>query len=89
MLALASALAYGSSDYAAEVAARWASVIRITVLADAVALLTLLLMVPMVSTWPPSLASAAWAAASGLGGFSGAMALYAGFRHAAFSRAHR
>ena len=34
-----------------------------------------------VPSWP----SVAWAAAAGLGGVTGAMALYLGYRHAAFS----
>jgi drug/metabolite transporter (DMT)-like permease len=83
--ALASALGYGASDYAAGLATRTASVIRVTILAEAASVLTLLLVAPWVSTQFPSWPSVAWAAAAGLGGVTGAMALYLGYRHAAFS----
>ena len=83
--ALASALGYGASDYAAGLATRAASVIRVTLLAEAASVLVLLLVVPWLSTQWPSPASVAWAAAAGLGGIIGAMTLYLGFRHAAFS----
>lgn len=83
--ALASALGYGASDYAAGLATRGASVIRVTILAEAASVLALLLVAPWVSTQSPSWSSVAWAAAAGLGGVTGAMALYLGFRHAAFS----
>jgi drug/metabolite transporter (DMT)-like permease len=85
LLALASAVGYGGSDYAAGLAAREASVIRVTILAEAASVLVALLVVPWVSTQAPSLASVAWSAAGGLGGVTGAVALYLGFRHAAFS----
>ena len=83
--ALASAIGYGASDYAAGLATRAASVIRVTFLAGAASVLALLLVAPWVSTQTPSAASVAWAAAAGLGGIIGAMTLYLGFRHAAFS----
>ena len=83
--ALASALGYGGSDYAAGLATRAASVIAVTILGEAASVATLLLVVPWVSTEFPSWLSVAWAAAAGLGGVTGAMALYLGFRHAAFS----
>ncbi len=83
--ALASALGYGASDYAAGLATRAASVIRVTILGEAASVLTLLLVAPWVSNQLPSWPSVAWAAAAGLGGVTGAMALYLGFRHAAFS----
>ncbi len=83
--ALASALGYGASDYAAGLATRSASVIRVTILGEAASVLALLLVAPWVSTQSPSWSSVAWAAAAGLGGVTGAMALYLGFRHAAFS----
>ena len=83
--ALASAIGYGASDYAAGLATRAASVIRVTLLAEAASVLALLLVAPWVSTQTPSAASAAWAAVAGLGGIIGAMTLYLGFRHAAFS----
>jgi drug/metabolite transporter (DMT)-like permease len=83
--ALGSAIGYGASDYAAGLATRAASVIRVTILAEAASVLALLLVAPWVSTQTPSAASAAWAAVAGLGGIIGAMTLYLGFRHAAFS----
>ena len=83
--ALASAIGYGASDYAAGLATRAASVIKVTFLAEAASVLALLLVAPWVSTQTPSAASVAWAAVAGLGGIIGAMTLYLGFRHAAFS----
>jgi len=83
--ALASAIGYGASDYAAGLATRAASVIRVTLLAEAASVLALLLVAPWVSTQTPSAASVTWAAVAGLGGIIGAMTLYLGFRHAAFS----
>ena len=85
VLALAAAVGYGSSDFAAGLAARGASVIRITILAEAVSVAVLLVVVPWVSSQPPSLSSVTWSVVGGLSGVIGAMALYVGFRHAAFS----
>jgi len=83
--ALASALGYGASDYAAGLATRSANVLRVTILAEAASVLTLLLIAPWVSTQSPTWPAVGWAAAAGLGGVTGAMALYLGYRHAAFS----
>jgi drug/metabolite transporter (DMT)-like permease len=83
--ALASALGYGASDYAAGLATRSANVLRVTILAEAASVLTLLLIAPWASTQSPTWPAVAWAAAAGLGGVTGAMALYLGYRHAAFS----
>jgi uncharacterized membrane protein len=85
LLALASAVGYGGSDYAAGLASREASVIQVTIAAEAVSVVLVLLIVPWVSPQAPPVASIAWSAAGGLGGVTGAMALYLGFRHAAFS----
>lgn len=85
LLALASALGYGGSDFAAGLASREASVIRVTIVAEVVSVLVMLLVVPWVSTGTPSAASVGWAVAAGVGGITGAMALYLGFRQAAFS----
>jgi uncharacterized membrane protein len=85
LLALASAVGYGGSDYAAGLASREASVIQVTIAAEAVSVVLILLVVPWVSPQAPPLASIAWSVAGGLGGVTGAMALYLGFRHAAFS----
>ena len=85
LLSLASALGYGGSDYAAGLAGRAASVIQVTILAEAVSLAVTLLVVPWVSPQVPDLATVAWSAVGGVGGVVGAMALYLGFRQAAFS----
>jgi drug/metabolite transporter (DMT)-like permease len=87
LLALASALGWGGSDFAAGLASREASVIRVTIVAEVVSVLLMLLVVPWLSTGSPSAASVGWAVAAGVGGITGAMALYLGFRQAAFSLA--
>ena len=85
LLALASAVTYGGSDFAAGLAARKFSIVTVTFLASACSLLLTLTVLPWVASPAPSAAALAWGAAAGLGGMSGALALYAGFRHAAFS----
>jgi drug/metabolite transporter (DMT)-like permease len=85
LLALAAAAGYGGSDFAAGLATRRASVVRVTVLAEATSATLLLCVIPFVSSQAPSLASVLWGAAAGASGVAGAMALYLGFRHAAFS----
>jgi drug/metabolite transporter (DMT)-like permease len=85
LLALAAAVGYGGSDFWAGLAARRASIIRVTVLAEATALAVLAVVLPWAGAHHPSLASLAWGAAGGIGGAGGALALYLGFRNAAFS----
>ena len=85
LLALAAAAGYGGSDYAGGLAARRASVVRVTVLAEATSAALLLCVVPFISSQAPSLASVLWGIAAGVSGVAGVMALYLGFRHAAFS----
>jgi drug/metabolite transporter (DMT)-like permease len=85
LFALAAAVGYGGSDYTAGLAARRASVVRVTVLAEVTAVALLLCVVPFISGQAPSLASVLWGMAAGASGVTGAMALYLGFRHAAFS----
>lgn len=85
LLALAAAAGFGGSDYAAGLAARRASVVRVTVLAEAVSVALLLCVVPFISSQAPSLTSVLWGIAAGACGVAGAMALYLGFRHAAFN----
>jgi drug/metabolite transporter (DMT)-like permease len=85
VLALLSALGYGGSDYAAGLATRAASVLQVTVLSEAASVLLLLLIVPWASSQPPTAAGLWWGVAAGVSGVVGAMALYLGFRHAAFS----
>src|SRR5215467_14217157 len=85
LLALAAAAGYGGSDFAAGLAARRASVVRVTVLAEVTSAALLLCVIPFISSQAPSLASVLWGAVAGVSGVAGAMALYLGFRHAAFS----
>jgi drug/metabolite transporter (DMT)-like permease len=85
LLALAAAVGYGGSDYAAGLAARRASVVRVTVLSEATSVVLLGCVVPFLGSRAPDLASVLWAAGAGVSGVTGAMALYLGFRHAAFS----
>jgi len=85
VLALVSALGYGASDFAAGLATRESSVLLVTLLAELTSVVLLLLIVPWVSTQSPSPAALGWGAVSGICGVTGAMALYLGFRHAAFS----
>ena len=85
MLALASAVSYGGSDFAAGLASRKFSIVTVTFLASACSLLLTLAVLPWVASAAPSAAALGWGAAAGLGGMSGALALYAGFRRAAFS----
>jgi drug/metabolite transporter (DMT)-like permease len=85
LLALAAAAGYGGSDFAAGLAARRASVVRVAVLAEVTSATLLLCVIPFVSSQAPPLASVLWGAAAGASGVAGAMALYLGFRHAAFS----
>jgi drug/metabolite transporter (DMT)-like permease len=85
VLALGSAISYGGSDFAAGLAARSVSVIQVTLVASATALVAVAAAVPFAPAQPPAAAALAWGAAAGLGGTLGAFALYLGFRHAAFS----
>jgi drug/metabolite transporter (DMT)-like permease len=85
LLALAAAAGYGGSDYAGGLAARRASVVRVTVLVEVTSAAVLLCVIPFISSQAPSLTSALWGIAAGASGVTGAMALYLGFRHAAFS----
>ena len=85
VLALASAIGYGGSDFAAGLASRRAGVIQVTLLASVVSALIMAAALPFAASRPPTAAALAWGAAAGLGGTLGAFALYLGFRHAAFS----
>ena len=85
LLALGAAAGYGSSDFTAGLAARRASVVRVTVLAEVTSVAVLLCVIPFVSSQAPSLTSVLWGIGAGASGVTGAMALYLGFRHAAFS----
>ena len=85
LLALAAAVGYGGSDYAAGLAARRASVVRVTVLSEATSVVLLGCVVPFLGSRAPDLTTVLWGAGAGVSGVAGAMALYLGFRHAAFS----
>src|SRR5579859_3099920 len=84
-LALVSALGYGSSDFAAGLATRAASVIQVTLLACVAACALVLAALPFAASPGPSGAALAWGAAAGGSGTLGGIALYLGFRYAAFS----
>jgi drug/metabolite transporter (DMT)-like permease len=85
ILALASGVVYGGSDFAAGLASRTASVIQVTLLATVAAAVVVLAALPFAASRPASGAALAWGAAAGTGGTLGAFALYLGFRYAAFS----
>jgi drug/metabolite transporter (DMT)-like permease len=85
ILALVSAIGYGSSDFAAGLASRAASVIQVTLLACVAACLLVLAALPFAATPGPSGAALAWGAVAGASGTLGGIALYLGFRYAAFS----
>jgi hypothetical protein len=57
----------------------------VTVVAQVINAALLLPIVPFASSHAPSAASIAWAAVAGVSGVVGTIALYLGFRHAAFS----
>jgi drug/metabolite transporter (DMT)-like permease len=85
VLALASAISYGGSDFAAGLASRSADVIRVTLIASLAGLAVILVAFPLTASHPPGTAALAWGVVAGLSGTVGALALYLGFRHAAFS----
>jgi drug/metabolite transporter (DMT)-like permease len=85
VLALASAIGYGGSDFAAGLASRSASVIQVALVGSAVSVVVAAAALPFAASPLPTAAALAWGAAAGLGGTLGGLALYLGFRHAAFS----
>jgi len=85
VLALASAIGYGSSDFTAGLASRSAPVIGVTLFGSAAGALIVAAALPFAASPGPSAAALAWGFVAGLGGTMGAFALYLGFRHAAFS----
>jgi drug/metabolite transporter (DMT)-like permease len=85
LLALAAAAGYGGSDYTAGLAARRASAIRVTLMSEAVSVVVVGVALALLGAGPPGLRAVAWGGVAGLAGMSGALALYVGFRHAAFS----
>jgi drug/metabolite transporter (DMT)-like permease len=85
ILALASAISYGGSDFAAGLASRSADVIRVILIASLAGLAVILVAFPLAASHPPGAAALIWGVVVGLSGTVGALALYLGFRHAAFS----
>ena len=85
LLALVAAAGYGCSDFAAGLATRSASVIRVTLLAEAVSVVVVAVALAVIGAHPPGLRAVIWGSVAGLGNVGGALALYLGFRHAAFS----
>ena len=85
VLALTAAVCFSGSDYAAGLASRGSSVVRVTVLAEVTAAVLLVAVVPFASSQAPSSRSLIWGALAGVGGVVAAMELYLGFKYAAFS----
>lgn len=86
VLALLSALGFGSSDYTAGLASRATSVIRVTMLGQVAAMALIAVITPSFGRGGGlTVATASWGAGAGVAGVAGAMALYLGFRHAQFS----
>jgi drug/metabolite transporter (DMT)-like permease len=86
VLALVAAIGYGGSDFAAGMASRSAAVIRVALLGSVVSLVAVAATLPFAAGHHrPAAAALAWGAVAGLGGTAGALALYLGFRQAAFS----
>jgi uncharacterized membrane protein len=85
LLALAAAVGYGGSDFAVGLASRRASVIRVTLMSEAVSVAVVGLALAVIGASLPGPQAVAWGCVAGLAGVCGALALYVGFRHAAFS----
>jgi len=85
LLALISAVSYGGSDFAAGLATRRASVLRVTLISEAASVAVVGLALAVIGAHPPDQRAVIWGCVAGLGGVCGALALYVGFRHAAFS----
>jgi len=82
LLALASAVAYGVSDFTAGVCSRRASFVRVSLLTQASAAVVVLVAVGATTHGLAPLRSLAWGGASGIGGAVGTLALYRGFGRA-------
>jgi drug/metabolite transporter (DMT)-like permease len=85
LLALAAGIGFGGSDYAAGLASRKASVLKVTVVAETINAALVLAVVLAVSNGPPTAPVLAWGTVAGVSGVAGLIALFMGFRHAAFS----
>src|SRR5215217_7930775 len=75
VLALASAVVYGASDFLGGLSSRRASVFGVVVLSQAVGLLALLVLLPWLGG-PVQPADLAWAAAAGLAGAAGLVVFF-------------
>ena len=62
VLALASAIGYGSSDFAAGIASRRAGVIQVTLLASLISTAAVAVALPFAGGHPPSATALAWGA---------------------------
>jgi len=85
VLALAAAIGYGGSDFAAGLATRSGPVVPVTLIVSVGSAVIVAAALPFAAAPGPSAAALAWGFGAGLGGTLGAFALYLGFRYAAFS----
>src|SRR5579872_2273065 len=85
VLAVASAIGFGASDYAAGLATRVTNVYQVALTAQVASLILTGLITPWVSPFHLTQSGAWWGAVAGVAGDVGAVTLYLGFRHAAFS----
>ncbi len=84
ILALACAAGYGASDFLAGLASRRASYLRVAIVVQGVAMVSVLLAVPFVSG-RLTLEGVLWGTFSGIGSGTGALALYRGLGRAQMS----
>jgi drug/metabolite transporter (DMT)-like permease len=82
LLALASAVAYGVSDFTAGMCSRRASFVQVGVLTQAAAVLVVVSALGVTGHAPAPFRSLAWGGASGVGGAVGTLALYRGLGRA-------
>ncbi|HEY0578421.1 MAG TPA: DMT family transporter [Pseudonocardia sp.] len=85
LLALASALSYGLSDFVGGLLSRRASFVRVSLFGQVGGLLTMMLAAPLVSRAVPPLADLAWGGLSGVGTGIGMTFLFRGMSRGAMS----
>lgn len=85
LLALASAVSYGLSDFLGGVLSRRASFIRVALLGQVGGLLSMALLAPLFSGTLPAVADLGWGALSGIGTGLGMMFLFRGMSRGAMS----
>jgi len=83
--ALAAAVSYSGSDYAAGLAARGADIVPVTLAVQLTYAVLITSAVALLTRASASTSAMAWGAAAGAASVAAAMAMYLGFRHAAFS----